>query len=156
MSGDNPERFITILGLGRRKYHVCIRCDRAFLCPDSDTCKAGVNVSPRLFVKGKLMAHCPEHPDWNWIRAQIGEALRCDSGAEWHGIPTHEHEFFEIESDWGCKQAEIARLRAALQAVMKHVYCENDYTSREYEDYYAALDLAKAALAETPAAPEVK
>ena len=107
MSGDNPERFITIPGLGRRKYHVCIRCDRAFLCPDSDTCKAGVNVSPRIFVKGKLMAHCPEHPDWNWIRAQIGEALRCDSGAEWHGIPTHEHEFFEIESDRGCKQAEV-------------------------------------------------
>lgn len=26
------------------------------------------------------------------------ERLRCDSGAEWHGIPTHEHEFFEIDT----------------------------------------------------------
>lgn len=44
---------------------------------------------------------------------------------------------------------EIRKLREALKAVMDHVYCQNDYTKREYDKYYAAVERAKAVLAET-------
>ena len=35
----------------------------------------------------------------------------------------------------------------ALHNVMEHVYAQNDYTTRDYEKYYAAVDAALVALA---------
>jgi hypothetical protein len=37
-------------------------------------------------------------------------------------------------------------LLTALEAVLEHVYCQNDYTARDYEKYYASVGLAYAAI----------
>lgn len=34
----------------------------------------------------------------------------------------------------------------ALHNVMEHVYAQNDYTTRDYEKYYAAVEAARIAL----------
>lgn len=90
----NTERFIESRSISRRKYHRCLRCGRNFLCPDQEICKAGVDVSPHLFIKGKLMSHCPDVPSWNFIREYAKTEEECKTG----GVPLYEHEFFEIEA----------------------------------------------------------
>lgn len=44
-----------------------------------------------------------------------------------------------------------AALVEALRSVMKYVYADNDFSSRDYENYYAAVDAAWVAVA--PYAP---
>jgi hypothetical protein len=58
----------------RKKKHLrhrCRRCLEEFDCQNPSTCEAGPDVLPNVVRDGKVERHCPDAPDWDWIRARI-------------------------------------------------------------------------------------
>ena len=95
------------------------RAETNRLCP---SCRANDN-NPYVSENGKKMRACG----------------RCMIQWEDVAVPTTDDAALR-------EKALVAELVGALSDVMEHVYCQNDYTTRNYENYYAAVDRGKAAL----------
>jgi hypothetical protein len=68
----------------KKKQHRCMRCNETFDCEHGPLCEAKFDVRPMIArsVDGRITIedHCPQSPDWNWIRA-YGERMRAAGAA---------------------------------------------------------------------------
>jgi len=60
--------------------HICMRCLESFDCRTPDACQAREMVLPNIVTQDedghvKIDLHCPEKPDWEWIRG-YGERMK--------------------------------------------------------------------------------
>src|SRR5437773_2279389 len=63
--------------------HRCMRCNEVFPCSHGPNCTAGKDVMPNIVTAdGRgTREHCPQVPDWNWIRA-YGDRMRAQGHIE--------------------------------------------------------------------------
>ena len=84
-TSDIPERTPEELQSARRfaervHKHKCMRCNEEFDCRTPLECQANYKVLPNIVTRGddgqiNILPHCPEKPDWEWIRG-YGDRMR--------------------------------------------------------------------------------
>lgn len=68
------------------RQHRCMRCNQVFTCTHGPNCSAQFDVLPTVVFfddSGKVATrpHCPEKPDWGWIR-DYGDRMRAQGHIE--------------------------------------------------------------------------